>query len=150
MIPWLSCVCQSCWKISRLVVFVLWFCGYFPLPDLSRKIERDSARRVSASALRQSDEWLTPLESQLSKSSMVSGHPTCKLSQKALKDISRLLVMYKDCLKRYFYHQEEFDLFGNLRCMREILGNDIFISEIASWTLPSKNFQPNHFLIRNC
>ena len=26
--PWLSCVCQSCWKISRLFVFVLWFCAY--------------------------------------------------------------------------------------------------------------------------
>ena len=81
------------------------------------------------------------------------GHPMSKLSQKHLKNISRLLVMYKDCLKRYFYHPGEFDLFGylswELKCP-EIIGNDIFISEIASWTLPSNFFQPNHFLIRNC
>lgn len=33
----------------------------------------------------------------------------------------------------------------------KILGNDIFILEIASWTLSSKNFpQPNHLLLRNC
>jgi len=70
-----TCVCQSSSKISLLFVLVLWFCGfashawltpeyvwnfnacstqnvepagrdYFPLPDLSRKIERDSAPRV--------------------------------------------------------------------------------------------------------
>ena len=32
----------------------------------------------------------------------------------------------------------------------KILENDIFISEIASWKLPSKNLQANHLLIRNC
>ena len=38
----------------------------------------------------------------------LQGHPTSKLSQKPLRDVSRLLAMYKDCLKR------EFDLFGYL------------------------------------
>ena len=75
------------------------------------------------------------------------GHPTKQLSQKPLTGISRLLVMYKDCLKRYFYHLEEFDLFGyfswKLKCPK-ILGNDILILEIASWTLPAENFQQNH------
>ena len=36
------------------------------------------------------------------------------------------------------------------RLKMKILGNDIFISEIASWKLPSKNLQVNHLLIRNC
>ena len=46
--------------------------------------------------------------------SIFQGHPASKLSQKPLKDISRLLVIYKDCLKRCFYQLEEFDLFGYL------------------------------------
>ena len=49
--------------------------------------------------------------------------------------------MCKDCPERCFYHLEEFDLFGylgwKLKCPK-ILGNEIFISEIASWSLPSK------------
>ena len=45
--------------------------------------------------------------------------------------------MYKDCLKRCFYHLKDFDLFGNRSCKlkyRTILGNDVFISDIASRT----------------
>ena len=42
----------------------------------------------------------------------VQGHPTSKLRQKPLRDVFRLLVIYKDCLKRFYYHLEEFDLFG--------------------------------------
>ena len=81
-------------------------------------------------------------------------HPRSKLSQNPLGDVSRLLVMYKDCLKSFFfYHLAEFDPFGylswKLKCPK-ILRNDVFISEIASWTLPPKNFQPNHLLIGNC
>ena len=41
--------------------------------------------------------------------------PSEQISQKPLRAISRLLVMYKNCLKRCFYHLEEFDLFGYLR-----------------------------------
>ena len=39
------------------------------------------------------------------------GHPTNKGGKNLFKDISRLLVIYKDRLKRCFYHLEEFDLF---------------------------------------
>ena len=35
------------------------------------------------------------------------GHPTSKLSQKPSRYVSRLLIMYKDCLNRCFCHQEE-------------------------------------------
>ena len=53
--------------------------------------------------------------------------------------------MYKDCLTRCFYNLEEFDLFGylswNLKPPK-ILGKDAFISEIASWTLPSNTELP--------
>ena len=54
--------------------------------------------------------------------------------------------------KEMFYQLEEFDLFGVSGELKwpKILGNDIFVLGIASRTLPSKNFQPNHFLIRNC
>ena len=45
---------------------------------------------------------------------IMQGHPTSKLSKRPLKDISRLLVIYKDCLKRCFYHLDKFDLFGYL------------------------------------
>ena len=43
------------------------------------------------------------------------GQPTRKLSEKPLKDISRLLVIiYKDSLNRCFDQLEQFDLFGYL------------------------------------
>ena len=55
------------------------------------------------------------------------GHPTNKFSQKPLRDIFRLLVMYKDCLKRCFYNLAEFDQLGYLgwkltcpKCSRRI------------------------------
>ena len=38
-----------------------------------------------------------------------------KLSKMSLRDISRLLEMYKDCLKICFYHLEEFGLFEYLK-----------------------------------
>ena len=40
------------------------------------------------------------------------GHPTSKLAKNPLRDISRLLVMFKDCLKICFDQLEKFDLFG--------------------------------------
>ena len=39
------------------------------------------------------------------------GHPTSKLAKTPLRDISRLLVMLKDCLKICFDQLEKFDLF---------------------------------------
>ena len=45
-------------------------------------------------------------------------------------EVPRLLLSYKDCLKRCFRHLEEFDLLGYLS--PKSLGNDIFISENAS------------------
>ena len=75
------------------------------------------------------------------KINLDQGHPTSRLSQKPPREISRHLLMFKDCLKRCFYHLEEFDLFGylssNLKCSPKILENNIFISEIASYTTPS-------------
>ena len=44
----------------------------------------------------------------------MQGHPTSKLSKNPLRDISRLLVMFKDCLKSCFDQLEIFDLFGFL------------------------------------
>ena len=43
---------------------------------------------------------------------MQQGHSTGKLSEKPLRDISRLLVMCKVCPERCFHLLEEFDLFG--------------------------------------
>ena len=41
--------------------------------------------------------------------------PNEQIKPKALRDISRLLVMFEDCLKRCsIYHLEEFDLLGYL------------------------------------
>ena len=42
------------------------------------------------------------------------GHPTSKLAKNPLRDISRLLVMFKDYLKSCFDQLEKFDLFGFL------------------------------------
>ena len=39
------------------------------------------------------------------------GHPTSKLAKNSLRDISRLLVMFKDGLKMCFDQLEKFDLF---------------------------------------
>ena len=60
--------------------------------------------------------------------------------------------MYKDFPERCFYHVEKFDLYGYLswkvKCPK-ILGNEIFISEIA--TIAVERYLPgNHLLIWNC
>ena len=58
-------------------------------------------------------------------SEKAQGHPTSKLAKNHLREISRLLVMFKDCLKSCFYQLEKFDLFGflsrKLKCPK-ILG----------------------------
>ena len=75
---------------------------------------------------------------------MSKGHPTSKLSPKPLRDISKLLAMYNDCLKRSFYHLEKFDLFEYLSWKLKYL--KIYRMIFSSWTLPSKNLQTNHLL----
>ena len=49
-----------------------------------------------------------------SSADSISRAPNERLSQRPLRDIPRLLVVYKDFLKRCFYHLEKFDLFGYL------------------------------------
>ena len=64
--------------------------------------------------------------------------------EKPLRDIFGLLLLYKDCLNRFFYHLEELLIVRYLRwklkCLK-ILEKDIFISEIVSWTLLSKHLK---------
>ena len=45
---------------------------------------------------------------------LLQEHPTSKLAKNPLRDISRLLVMFKDYLKSCFDQLEKFDLFGFL------------------------------------
>ena len=45
---------------------------------------------------------------------LYQGHPTSKLAQNPLRDISRFLVMFKDYLKSCFDQLEKIDLFGFL------------------------------------
>ena len=44
----------------------------------------------------------------------IQGQPTSKLAKNPSRDISRLRVMFKDCLKICFDQLEKFDLFGFL------------------------------------
>ena len=83
--------------------------------NASECLVQDQGHVVSQSSVGASIKPCLSLESKAKKrftlTLNLTRHPTSKLSQKSLINISRLLVMYKDCPERGFYHLEVFYLF---------------------------------------
>ena len=61
------------------------------------------------------------------------GHLTNKLSQKPWRDISRLLVMCKDCLKRFFLSARR------ILCVTDLLAEDFSTRDYREWNLHFRN-----------